>query len=320
VSFSISTSDVARQLGIIAATAVLALGCTVMAGVGYFDHVIAGQSRVPNVRLVPDEYRAPLLQAYIEDRIRPGGRPLIAVLGDSQSWGFRHREARVFTAILQQQLPAYDVVNLSIVDGRLSDQMMILKMLKAQGIRPRLVITSANITHIKTPDLVRLVPSARPYWSYFLSPINVYRVGQFAIPKDPEARDMAYRRFQVPDRFLDSAAGLDGFLRTVEGVLRMARSVGDEVLFYAPPYAVEDFASYKYDRALYDRQVKALMEACHTSGVQCEDLSVALPLSAFQDVVHLNRGGQMLLADKVLAKILQIIGRSAERKPDTKRG
>jgi hypothetical protein len=320
VSFSISTSDVARQIGIIAATAALALCCTVMAGIVYFDHVIAGQSRVPNVRLVPDEYRVPMLEVFIEDRIRPGGKPLIVVLGDSQSWGFRHREERVFTALLQQRLPDHDIVNLSIVDGRLSDQMMILKMLKAHGIRPRLIITSSNITHIRTPDLVRLVPSARPYWSYFFSPINVYRVGQFAIPKDPEPRDMAYRRFQVPDRFRDSAPGLDDLSRRVEGVLRMARSVGDEVLFYTPPHAVEDFASYKYDRALYDRQVKAMMETCRTAGVLCEDLSAAFPVSAFQDVVHLNRIGQRLLTDKLLLRIRESLGRSGSGEMDRKRG
>ena len=320
MSSSISTSEVVRQLGIIAVTAVLALGSTVMAGIGYFDHLIAGQSRVPNVRTVPDEFRAPMVREYIEDRIRPGGKPLIVVLGDSQSWGFRHREEHVFTTLLQQRLPGYDVVNLSIVDGRLSDQTMVLEMLKAKGIRPRLVITSANITHIGTPELARLVASERPYWSYFFSPINVYRIGQTARLGDREVSEKAYRIVPSPDRFLDSPSGLEKLSQRTEGVLQLARSVGESVLFYTPAHAVEDFASYPYDRALYDRQVGALMETCRKSGVQCEDLSAAFPLSVFQDVVHLNRGGQVMLADSLLPKILEILGGSGERDTDAKRG
>jgi hypothetical protein len=219
VHSSTSTSEAIRHLALIAGTLLLATICSVGAGSIRFNEAVSDQSRVFNVRLVPEGYRAPLMNAFISKSSIAQSERLIVVLGDSQSWGFRLREERVYTTLLKERLPDYRVVNLSIVDGRVNDQMMILDMLEANGIRPQLIITSANIATVKTPDFGRLEPSSRPYWSYFLSPLNVYRLGQLARPNDPEPVDFAYKRFQVPDRFRDTAEGLSDLSRRVSQVL-----------------------------------------------------------------------------------------------------
>lgn len=304
---SISTSDAVRHLALVAGTVLIGLFCSVVAGAIRFDETMAGHSRVFNVRLVPDSYRAPLMDAFIATASTANSKPLIVVLGDSQSWGFRQREERVFSTLLQKKLPHYRVLNLSVVDGRLKDQLAILEMLDARGIRPKLILSSTNLAHVKNTEMQRLPKTALPSWAYFLSPLNVVRIGEFAPPSDREPSEMAYKRFQVPDRFVDSKQGLEKSAELLERTLRRARDIAEHVYFYMPPHAVDDFASYNYDRALYDGQVRDLIAACATTGAICDDLSSSLPLKAFQDVVHLNRSGHEKMAAALLPSILNVI-------------
>lgn len=307
MSSSISTSEVGRQFAIMLGAALSAFAITLAIGVTHFQSAVADQARLMNVRLVAERHRIAMIDAFIAANAQ-SDLPLVVVLGDSQSWGFRHRPERVFTAHLQAALPDVKVLNLSVVDGRIADQVAIIGLIKDRGIRPSLIVTSANLGQLKAPEFRRLTDSVLPFWTYLLSPLNVYRLGELFPPKDArETADMAYRRFQVPDRFLDSPQRVQEMARQVASMLEAAQDIADRVLFYMPPHATEDFGSYGYNRGLYHRQVRAMLEACKQSGASCTDLSAALPLGAFQDVVHLNRRGHVLLARKLQPEIVQLL-------------
>ena len=68
------------------------------------------------------------------------GSPLLVVLGDSFTWGWGVNNGRVFTDVMQNQLPEFNVANLGVNGYGTVQEFLLLKNCLKNGLRPRHVV------------------------------------------------------------------------------------------------------------------------------------------------------------------------------------
>ena len=278
---------------------VLATSSTI--GCSHFRSLTAANRRLVNVRLVDIHFRLGLIEQFVSNHL--GSKPVIVILGDSQAYGIGQHEGRIFSTQLQNALPGKTILNLSVIDVRIQDQMAILHTLERRKIKLETILLTFNAAHVNDYGLRRLTDYSMPAWLYFANPSSISLIRKMGLATDlPEKNDLPFAvRTKENNRFAFTAFKLDAMKTDLSSMLDAARRCARHVILYAPPHAIEGFAAYGYRPEQYRILVATLLGAGrNVRDVECLDLSESMPLAAFQDIVHFNWTGHKMAADTLL--------------------
>jgi hypothetical protein len=111
-----------------------------------YESMMIRSNRLPNIRQVNEQFRLNIVKDFIDLSFNSTEKYSI-VLGDSQFYGLNMAEVNTFPHILNMHSLDKKVVNLSIVDGRPTDALIVLKNLLDKNIKLETIIYSINFTH-----------------------------------------------------------------------------------------------------------------------------------------------------------------------------
>jgi lysophospholipase L1-like esterase len=269
----------------------------------------AGGSKGVNVRLVDRMYRLGFIDWYIIKRLQASTKPLIVIIGDSQPYGYGLPDNEIVSARLQALLPAYEVINLSLQGGHVTDAEVIARQLRENGVRPRYIISSFKPTDVAQREGPRLGSIAIPPAFYFANLQKLLSMeARFSeVPGFARLRDDQFRYYD--NLFLDEYVVRDGqlalYLELLRNMIAEARRTADKVIMFANAFETGSMAvHYGLDVGAYRRDAQAAVEACAETGAVCVDLTMAFPHPFFFDLAHLNRAGHRALAE-ILAKYIE---------------
>lgn len=281
-------------------TVALALATGATIGSSLYLSLTAANQRLVNVRLVDIHFRLGLIEQFVTSHV--GDKPLIIILGDSQSYGIAQHESRIFSTLLQKALPGKAVLNLSIIDARIQDQWAVLRVLKRLNIKPESILISFNAAHANGYGLRRLTDYSIPTWIYFANPCSIPLISKMGLATDPpEQSDRDFKVRIEADRFASTEAELHAMEADLAHMLDAASKSARHVILYAPPHAISGFEASGYRPEQYRMIVGTLLASGRkVRNVTCLDLSESLPLTAFQDLVHFNWTGHKMAAAALL--------------------
>lgn len=261
--------------------------------------------RVVEVTSFPPSVRRSLIDAYLANTVSRETRPLILVLGDSESYGAFVDERFTFSHLLAQRFPSFGTYNVSIKGAQLTDIDRIIDSLQRYRIRPAFIIfdidfasftrsgdADSDASHVlattRLPMLLTVagatVPTVR----------SVYDFGR------AQSQEAAGRFSYLPlPRSIFPTNPSDTYDDALVRILTRMKAVSANVIAYVPPFAVAAFERYGFDETAFRRLAVHYVGMCASRGVRCLDLSEALPLSNFMDIIHLNRQGHVVMASRL---------------------
>ena len=109
------------------------------------------QLRVVEVTSFPLRIRLPLVDGYIANTVAKQTKPLVLVMGDSESYGPYVEDHLTFSHLLAQHLPNYAVFNISIKGAQLADIDKLIDSLERYNVHPEFIIFDVNFAHFRNP-------------------------------------------------------------------------------------------------------------------------------------------------------------------------
>ena len=199
--------------------------------------------------------------------------------------------------------------NISFKGAHLADIEKVIDCLEQHHVRAEFIIFDVDFANFRNPDdadsgesdvlpstrlpselaiAAATFPSVRSVYDFSRRPpdmaseqFNYLPLPKDVLPRDPSpAYDAAFRR-----------------------VLTRMKGMSKNVIAYVPPFAVEAFGHYGFDVPAFRYLAAYYVAVCHELGVDCLDLSGALPLSDFVDIIHLNQRGHAYLARRLEREI-----------------
>lgn len=316
-----------KYFAVLAATFFALVGAAIGSGAWVLTHRLHTESpdgvRMAQVRLLPTDMRSAVARDYI--RRMPDTVELL-VMGDSQSYGVDLPPQESLGAALRRHFGP-NVFNVSIVDGRFSDQRKLVQILKSERKRARYLVFNINPSHFKRglkdehhlPDaggrslFLALAGTADP--AIYVPFPNVRQIrnrtrgARFESVYTLDLYDQHARRSPTFDANRAPSGYYDDLDATraddLRAFLSEARKIADTVVAFASPTYYEIYNRPPYDRNWDVRPVvqESLAHCRSLEGLQCLDLSSAIPPGRFLDVVHLDGDGHRLLATELSRRI-----------------
>lgn len=275
--------------------------------------------RMPQIRRAPPQLRSFLVRDYAR---RMPEYSDILILGDSQTYGHELKPQESLGARLRER--EYKIVfNMSIVDGRFSDQMRIIEILKSENKRFKHIIFNIDPAHFKNGlKNYNHLPDTRgkslALSTLFTTELGIYMpflilpYAEIPLLHNKETSiyniDLYDINSQHVNYFDEKRANREYYSdlnasnpRELIDVLRAATAISDNVLAFASPTSYEVFNNPPYD---WDWNIRPVVNDainnCKTvARVACADLTDAIPHKYFIDLIHLNPEGQSILAERL---------------------
>ncbi|MDM9619066.1 hypothetical protein [Rhizobium sp. S96] len=265
-----------------------------------FDNWLGNRDhRLPNVRLLSEQCRAPAVRRFIS--MQDWSLPSMIVLGDSQPFnsGFPLESTWPFL-INQKAGMGLRVVNLAVIDGRPEDTAFIARQLPAGS--ARLAFVNLNQSHF-VGDHLRYVSPIEPAPLEFekcaFEMRRLLLAEKLPLPDTVRGRETFRKTKLSPDRYR-----IDINRDTITTMISAVAEASAVTTAFVTPNNVDAFDLYGYDVDRFQEKSEEMEAACASSGLaRCINLSMALSMNNFYDIVHLNTSGNRALADLLATKI-----------------
>lgn len=286
--------------------------------------------RVVDITGFPPLVRWSLVDAYIANTVAKVKKPLILVLGDSEPYGLHVEDDRIFSRLLANDLPNYAVFNISFLDGRFADMEQAIDSLKRHNVHAEFVIFDVDITHFGNAgaqhggDSSKILTSTHvPLWVAVTAATlpnvrNVWRL------KDKQAviRTESFNYVPLPGNYLPND-GLPLFKAQFGQLLTRLKPISTNIVAYMSPFATESFEHYGFDEMAFRKLTARYTDICRDSGVKygvkCLNLSAAMTMDDFNDIIHLNRRGHARVARRLRQEIASESGTASSPATGRKR-
>lgn len=270
--------------------------------------------RMAQIRLLPKDVRSAVVRDYAR---RLPNRSNALILGDSQTYGFYLTPTQSLGAYMRnEQHP--NIYNMSIIDGRDSDQLNVINILKQEKRHFEYVIININPAYFKKdvknpfylPDaygyslMYSLATTSTP--GIYVPFVNIFGM------TTPLVRNRTTSIYSVDIYSLeykgwvgfnevhrkDYYSDLEASARDITKVLEAASGISDKVIAFASPTSYEIYNKKNYNYNWDTRPLNGkILENCRSvERAICVDLSDAIPHEYFLDVIHLKSEGQRMLA------------------------
>lgn len=263
-------------------------------------------NRINNLRVVPKEYRASLIDLFVDSKIELGGNSGILILGDSQPNGHAHPTEKTFAYILEQLIKK-PVINLAFQDARVLDNIYTLKYIKSKNIKFNKVIFNVNQSHVKQVDFQHLETgeNRKSYLQGILEePKAFLKLVLKPNPKVSPLGDLKLNKYV--DYFKIDDNSFSQYSSHLDELISIAKEVSDNVVIYITPHSLN---AVKYnnvrDLELLDNFSLGIKYSCHRNKVFCLEPELIEDKYYF-DIVHFNEDGHIKFAEILNGFLLSI--------------
>ena len=225
-----------------------------------------------------------LVDGYIANTVAKETKPLVLVMGDSESYGPYVEDHLTFSYLLAQHLPNYAVFNISIKGAQLADIDKLIDSLERYNVHPEFIIFDVDFAHFKNPgnmqdDDLEVLPSTYvPIWLAIASATlpDVRSVYEFRNQR-PDLRPETFNYLPLPRDSIPRDPS-PVFEESFKHVLSRLKPVSKNIVAYVAPFAIESFKYYGFDDIAFQRIAARYIGICQDLGADCLDLSGALPI------------------------------------------
>jgi len=267
------------------------------------------QYRAVDITSFPVLIRQALVNGYIANTVAKETKPLVLVMGDSEPYGSFVEEPLIFSHLLAQHLPNYAVFDISFKGAHFADIEKVIDSLERYDIHPEFIIFDVNFAHFRKPgnmlddDPEVLPQTSIPMWLAIASVTlpNVRSVYQFR-NQWPDIRPETFNYLPLPRDSIPRDPS-PVFEESFKHVLSRLKPVSKNIVAYMAPFAIESFKYYGFDDIAFQRLAARYNGICQDLGGDCLDLSSALPIENFIDIIHLNRQGHAFMAQRLEQEI-----------------
>ncbi|MBK9078400.1 MAG: hypothetical protein IPL91_04320 [Hyphomicrobium sp.] len=250
--------------------------------------------RLPNIRIISEECRAPFIRRFIA--LQDLTKPTMLIFGDSQSFNKGVPAKSTWPARFNELADLrLNIVNLAVVDGRPPDTRFIAAQLSGKA---DLAVVNLNQAHFNGLESRKIPPLTEAPFEFVRCIVSMRRflvTTELPLPDAKPVRERYRKATLAKDRYemrLDS-----GVLRsTVEAVALKA----DRTIVYITPNNIDVFGDYGYDVQRFKDDSAQMLETCAETVATCFDLSSRMSKANFYDIVHLNTAGNDNLAKLLL--------------------
>lgn len=265
-------------------------------------------NRVSNVRAVPKEYRASLIDLFINKKLSLEESNGILILGDSQPNGHAHPTKYTFAYILEKKIKK-PVINIAFQDARILDNIYALKYIKSKNIKFDKVVFNANASHVKEASFQRLETS-RSRESYlqgfFKEPKAFLKLALNPNPIKKPPEKLILKKYV--NYFKIDETSLFVYNNHLDELISIAKEVSGNVVIYITPHSL-NAVKYNDARDLESLEIFAeeIEKNCLKNKVFCLQPKLIEDKYYF-DIVHFNKFGHIKFAEVLNDFLLRIDG------------
>ena len=269
-----------------------------------YEAMLKRSNRLPNIRSINKEFRLNLISDFIDKKFNPIDRYTI-ILGDSQFYGFGVTEKQTFPSLLSENFPDKKIINMSIVEGRSTDAILILKLLLDKNIKLEKIIYSVNLSHYQngtTEGFGRLPKdySDKNILRHTFKLLNTYWV-DFLVHEIVD--------WEKSHRFVANARRAPTLsskprrnIKYLNGLLELIKINSESHLFVLPPYSEKALALAGIKRDAFSREALYFENFVKNKGGNFMNLTFELDSHEyFIDVIHFSPKGHQKVADFLIS-------------------
>ena len=264
-------------------------------------HISRHDIRLPDIRMLNEEYRLPYIERFLSRRLSQDKRYII-ILGDSQFYGADFPEDQIFSGLLQSKVSkdGYEVINLAMTDGRAIDMSKIIGVIGKLNIKVSHYIYNFDLAHyskIYEKDFGRLssykkLPAISFFYAHtmvinYLKKILSFTIFQKAEPKLKMEIENAGRYDTDHER------NDHNFAKLVQDM----RSNCQNPMIVFSPHCQECFQYSHFDATLFTHDIIFYGNLARKQGVPPIDLTFSFEKNNFIDIIHLNLKGHLALSN-----------------------
>lgn len=259
-------------------------------------------NRVYDLRWVPREYRASLLELFLDNKYEEGS---VLILGDSQPNGHRLPEQYIFSSLLASQL-GKRVINSSFRDARILDSIYTLRYAVSQNMRFSTIVLNVNQSHVKEANFQRMELEDRlDYRIGIIKISNKFKT--FPMNFNPtELPSETFKSFpNIPDYLYLPSEGVKEYTKYLSEFIALANSLSENVIVYMTTHAHSEIERLGYDQEALAEFSSTVSRLCREQGVTFWSPEIR-EVEYFLDIVHFNVQGHRLMAELLKNKLLTL--------------
>lgn len=280
----------------------------------YYDHRVLNVRNVENLgREWEDLTTSFSAEKFNAARIKQ--KPLIMFVGSSVTYGFPWQESVVFSKLVANALPRYEVANLSIVGAGMRGLTDFATCYLNGKNRPAAIyfeLPLVNSVDSIKPDTNPVVPRAcrderdvvSSYWSLVVSrPFGTGWISLLWPEQDYEKPEVEFFVRPVSKDYFASSERFatleENYISELKSFLDNISSMADRVYAYISPIYLPAIAEAGGDQVSVTHQIQLTMRICREFGrVTCLDASqFESRRELFYNLTHLNQRGHRAFAD-----------------------
>lgn len=266
----------------------------------FFFFKTFSSDRIPNIRLLPLEYRLSFVSGLMKNFNK---NYEILLIGDSQPNGYLHNDNSIFSFFMKEKCNL-NVLNLAFQDGRVEDAVLIAKQLKKEGRKFKYIIFNINPSHVKNSDFGHMsILKSNLYMGIATNPKSFFRVFFEPNPKENTSQNLVLRKYDS-DYFKLSISELETYFQKILYLHGIASELSDNFIVYITPHSNESIL-YQTNSAklLENKNLFALKAKEYFKGINIKllELDNEFANSDFIDIVHFNMSGHEKMS-RILCK------------------
>jgi hypothetical protein len=264
-----------------------------------YESMMIRANRLPNIRMANKEFRLNIVEDFIDLSFNSIDK-YIVLLGDSQFYGHKMAEVNTFSHILNEYSPDKKVVNLSIVNGKPTDALIILNKLLDKKIRLEKIICNVTFIHFQNKKVVEglgrlpkdssggsiLRPSIKVLKNYWVDWL-IYEIAGWEKSENLIVNKKSEHFFLSKPR---------RNVKYLVELLELIKAHSEDHLIVLSAFSEKALVLNEIERDSYLKEALYFKNLVKKNNGKIKDLTFELNDEDFLDIVHLSRKGHQRVA------------------------
>lgn len=272
------------------------------------------KNNLVNVRNFIDRERYPLIQAYLNKKLKSPQKPVILVLGSSFSYGYRLLARETYTHFMAKYFPNHTVLNASQLGSSGEDILTNINYLKTNKIHLDTLIVEINLFNFTSSVSLIAADTSPKYWFdninnsysqfYLLHPHGINLLTNLELDRiyDPGKKiEHSYSFISLPDSFSEEYSHfkkkLPMYRNFLNSLFSSSSTIADHVYFFVSPIYKNGIKQTQFKISDIQNELDDIHQICEKfSKIHCLTPSFNYSKNNFMNLSHFNEQGHRVLA------------------------
>lgn len=260
------------------------------------DWINNEEKRLPNLRAINADCRPAFLRKFIS--VQDWSKPTMVALGDSQPFANGVPLENTWLYLVNQRANlGLQVINLSVIDGRLIDSKYI-----ASHIPKNVEISFLNInqSHFAEGIFSHITPKKYTPFEFetcVFSMLRFLSLESLRLPSHGRVREEFSKIRLSKIRY---NMNFEVHTQQITNAIEQINKISKRPLYFVTPNNTRAFPLYKFDLDKFVEDSRKIEQICLSVSAYCKNFSEALSKGSFGDIVHLNTKGHAELSNLLI--------------------